>query len=241
MLILITIITVVFNGAKDIEKTILSVIKQKRVRPNLTIEYIVIDGCSNDGLIDIIGKYDSHITKWISEPDRGIYDAMNKGLSLAQESYILFLGAGDEIISLPDESLFIDKNIAIFGDVIMANKLFKSNISKGLKMGNSLHHQALLIHKSVIPTSGFNLNYKVYADYDLNIRLFNEGVKFIRSNKMLSKQLQGGLSSKTHALELVDVIKNNFGLYWASRMLIYCLAVQLKQILLMENITVRWN
>ena len=241
MLTQITIITVVFNSTNDIEQTIRSVVNQRNIRQDLNIDYLVVDGSSTDGTINVIKRSEHHITKWTSEPDRGIYDAMNKGIALARESFILFLGAGDEVVSLPDESLFTDVNTVIFGDVLMGDSLFKSNLSKGLKAGNSLHHQALLIHKSIIPVDRFNLKYRTYADYDLNIRLLRQGMKFLRCDKMISKQLPDGLSSNTYALEMVDVIKNNFGFYWATRMLLRCLASQLKQIILTRSSRIRWN
>jgi glycosyltransferase involved in cell wall biosynthesis len=87
----ISIITVCFNAEKYIEQTIKSVLDQK----NGDIEYIVIDGASTDKTLNIIRQYDSKITKWISEPDNGIADAMNKGIKLATGAYLLFLHADD--------------------------------------------------------------------------------------------------------------------------------------------------
>ena len=88
---LISIITVVFNGEKKLEKTISSVINQ--TYDNL--EYIVIDGSSKDGTIDIIKKYEDKINYWVSEKDSGIYEAMNKGILASKGDYINFMNAGD--------------------------------------------------------------------------------------------------------------------------------------------------
>src|ERR1700741_2610648 len=88
----LSVITVVFNNLRDIERTMLSVLNQ--TYPN--IEYIVIDGLSNDGTLDIIRKYRDRI-KLVSEKDNGIYDAMNKGLNMATGDYVLFMNSGDEI------------------------------------------------------------------------------------------------------------------------------------------------
>ncbi|WP_219995008.1 glycosyltransferase family 2 protein [Thermodesulfovibrio sp. Kuro-1] len=88
---LITVITVVLNGEKYLEQTIQSVINQ--TYPN--VEYIIIDGGSTDGTLDIIKKYEDYIDYWVSEKDRGIYDAMNKGVKVALGSWIGFLGSGD--------------------------------------------------------------------------------------------------------------------------------------------------
>ena len=101
---LITIITVAYNAVKDIENTILSVLNQ--TYPN--IEYIIIDGGSTDGTLDIIKKYEDKISYWVSEPDKGIYDAMNKGIVKANGDYLFFLGADDkEYFFLKIKILFI--------------------------------------------------------------------------------------------------------------------------------------
>src|ERR1700744_4782292 len=88
----LSVITVVYNNARDIERTMLSVLNQ--TYPN--IEYVLIDGLSNDGTLAIIKKYQDKI-KLISEKDKGIYDAMNKGLAAATGDYVLFMNSGDEI------------------------------------------------------------------------------------------------------------------------------------------------
>ena len=87
----ISIITVSYNSKNVIEETILSVINQTYEK----IEYIIIDGGSTDGTIDIIKKYENQITHWISEPDFGIYDAMNKGIGLANGNWVNFMNCGD--------------------------------------------------------------------------------------------------------------------------------------------------
>ena len=87
----ITVITVCYNSEKTIEKTIKSVINQDHVDK----EYIIIDGASTDSTLDIIKKYENYITKWVSEPDHGIFDAMNKGISLATGDIIAFLNSDD--------------------------------------------------------------------------------------------------------------------------------------------------
>ena len=113
----ITIITVSYNAATSIEPTILSVINQ--TYPN--IEYIVIDGGSNDGTVDIIKKYQNKISYWVSEPDKGIYDAMNKGIRMATGDWINFMNAGDtffcdtslNLLFIPEPESDID---IIYGD-----------------------------------------------------------------------------------------------------------------------------
>jgi len=140
---LITIITVSYNAIKTIEDTILSVLSQ--TYPN--IEYIIIDGGSTDGTLDIIKKYQDRISYWVSEADKGIYDAMNKGWHIAKkESYILFIGADDKIISLPSVKFMCNSyNCIIYGEVELYNRTFKSICNWKLRLTNTIHHQALLI------------------------------------------------------------------------------------------------
>ena len=91
----ITIVTVTYNVESTIEQTISSVIRQTYKNK----EYVIIDGASTDGSVDIIRRYDRHISYWVSEADQGIYDAMNKGIDVATGDYILFLGADDAFVA----------------------------------------------------------------------------------------------------------------------------------------------
>lgn len=88
----LSVVTIVYNNVRDIERTIQSVINQTYSN----IEYVIVDGLSNDGTLQVIDQYKSQITKFISEKDEGIYDAMNKGLALATGDYVIFMNSGDE-------------------------------------------------------------------------------------------------------------------------------------------------
>jgi glycosyltransferase involved in cell wall biosynthesis len=215
---LITIITVAFNAEKYLESTIKSVIDQNYEN----IKYIIIDGGSTDGTLDIIKKYQDRINYWTSESDLGIYDAMNKGWAVAKDnSYILFLGAGDRIEQLPDLSKYVGCT-GIFGNVSLGNnRLYRSTADLRIKLGNTLHHQALLIHKSIHLSPPFDLNYKAYADYDFNARLYNQGIKFIFDNSFQSYALPGGLTEKFHTEESRTIIRRNFGVFWELMATIY--------------------
>jgi glycosyltransferase involved in cell wall biosynthesis len=215
---LISIITVVFNAELTIEATIQSVLNQSYDN----IQYIIIDGGSTDGTVDIIKKYQHHIKYWISETDRGIYDAMNKGWAVAHEnSYILFLGAGDRIERLPNLSKYAGC-VSIFGNVSLENnRIYHSTADLRIRLGNTIHHQALLLHKSIHLSPPFDLNYKAYADYDFNARLYNQGVKFIFDKSFRSYALPGGLTEKFHTEESCLIIKRNFGVFWELMAMIY--------------------
>lgn len=209
----INVVTVVFNDVNHLEETIKSVIHQKQNRIDLNIKYFVVDGGSTDGTLELLNKYNNSIDQWTSAADRGIYDAMNKGLQMVNDGYILFLGAGDRVISLLDVKLLIGHETKVFyGNVWKGNELFISNLDRKLRLGNTLHHQALLIHKSLFPATGFNIKYRAYADYDLNARLFASGVEFIKVDELVGFQMPGGLTSKIHVREALDIIRNYFGL-----------------------------
>jgi len=114
---LITVVTVVFNGDQLLEETIRSVVRQTYK----DIEYIIIDGGSTDGTLDIIKKYEDKIDYWISEPDDGIYDAMNKGIANATGDWIYFINAGDSLFSVKTlENLKLD-SLSSATDILYGN------------------------------------------------------------------------------------------------------------------------
>jgi glycosyltransferase involved in cell wall biosynthesis len=218
---LLSIITAVYNGGAFIEKTIQSVIGQQ----TYNIEYIVIDGGSRDETIDIVKKYEHDIHYWISEPDKGIYDAFNKGWNVASpESFVLYLGAGDLLKILPDERSFKDADV-VYGNVMLGETtIFSSKVDFRLKLGNTLHHQALFIKKSLFPFSPFELKYKTYADFDLNQKLLKRKTKFHYDEKFLSYALPGGASKDFQSQESLDIVRKNFGLFYAILAFFYYIA-----------------
>jgi len=139
---LISIVTVVYNGEKYLEETIQNVINQTYDN----VEYIIIDGGSTDGTLDIIKKYEDRVDYWASEKDSGIYDAMNKGISLFSGDYLFFLGADDfikntNILYEVNKELNINYNL-VYGNIKYTNgTLFKSVLSIKTLFFNTIHHQ----------------------------------------------------------------------------------------------------
>lgn len=131
---LISVVTVSYNAVSTIEQTILSVINQ--TYPN--VEYIIIDGGSTDGTVDIIKKYADKIAYWVSEPDKGIYDAMNKGVVVATGEWINFMNAGDiftdsdVIDKLFHQNIIINRVGIVFGDTLVVfrnrEKMYLANL-----------------------------------------------------------------------------------------------------------------
>jgi glycosyltransferase involved in cell wall biosynthesis len=171
---LFTIITVTYNAESFIETSIKSVLSQTFN----DYEYIIIDGGSTDTTVNIIKQYDQRITRFISEADEGIYDAMNKGLNIASGNYILFVGADD---LLNDENVLNDiaKELAgnnfdfISGNVVYnTGRKFLSKFSFKMLLNNTVHHQSIFYHRSLFSNFRYDTAFKLIADYELNIRLY---------------------------------------------------------------------
>lgn len=171
---LVSIITASFNCCATIEQTINSVTSQ--TFPNR--EYIIIDGGSTDGTVDILNRFDSAIDYWISEPDKGIYDALNKGIRLARGEWIYFIGADD---TLADENVFsvvfsrhFDSKF-IYGDVIYGNngRIYDGEFTSRKLIKENICQQGILYHTDLFAKLGcFDLSYPLLADWLFNMRVF---------------------------------------------------------------------
>ncbi len=203
-------ITVVRDGAEHLERTILSVLEYPA-----RIDYVIIDGLSGDGTQRIIGRYADRLHYWISEKDQGIYHAMNKGWQAARrESFILYLGAGDRLVSLP-ELAGRRSNEVLYGTVRSGKRAFHPKTGFHLKLYNSLHHQALLVNRMLHPEPPFDPRFPVYADFDFNQRLMKSGAEFVFAPDLACCVLPGGVSDAGGILESLRVIRKNFGWCWA--------------------------
>lgn len=173
---MISVITVVWNGATTIEDTILSVINQDY--PD--VEYIVIDGVSTDGTLDILEKYRGKISKIISESDKGIYDAMNKGIINSTGDWIYFLGCDDIFYNQSTLSKIFSKSTydpydVIYGSVLLlhSQKVYDGKFDYEKMCNRSICHQAIFYRKSLFSKqSYFTQQYKTAADYVFNLTSF---------------------------------------------------------------------
>lgn len=213
-----TIITVCKNAGNEIEKTIKSVLSQK-IDMN-KIELLFVDGLSSDNTLEIIKKYISKFKeiriRYISEKDKGIYDAMNKGANLANGEWCLYLNAGD--IFFNEDSLSNILNFEnkkdfdiIYGDTIH-NYKYKYNIVKAksekeltYKYGMEFCHQSCIIKTSYQRNNKYSLNYKIAGDYDFFTHAFFSNAKFHHIPKVISIFSKDGISSTRGSL----VIKEN--------------------------------
>jgi glycosyltransferase involved in cell wall biosynthesis len=197
---LISIITVVYNGEEFLEGTIQSVINQDYKN----IEYIIIDGGSTDGTIDIIKKYESQIDCWVSESDHGIYDAMNKGVKLSTGSIVGIINADDyyspNIFNYVVNS-FEDLNIDIVhGDMNRIDRETGSFLCKRigkewkLLYSMSINHPATFVRKVLYNEMLYSTSFKIAADYDYFLHAKLKDKKFCYISKVLVLMRDGGVS-----------------------------------------------
>lgn len=194
---LVTIITVVFNGVEFLEKTIKSVISQTYV------EYIIIDGGSTDGTVDVIKKYEDKITHWVSEPDKGIYDAMNKGIDLASGKWINFMNAGDrfhsnKIIHEIFNGQTHDVDI-VYGDVEFDQdgslKVQKAKNIKALWRGMTFCHQSAFISIQYHKKHKYSLQYSIAGDFNFFYGALKHKARFKYIEIIVAVFSDGGVSS----------------------------------------------
>lgn len=243
---LVSIITVVFNSEEYIEKTINSVLEQTYDN----CEYLIVDGCSTDRTIEIIKKYEDKIDYWVSEPDNGIYDAMNKGISLAYGHIIGILNSGDFYTNNSVEKIVniynlnkTDSNscLVITGGIYRFSEneevKFKQIANKFDSCGPILiNHPATFVTRSVYDNLGyFDLQYRINADYDFILRAYqNEETGFIFINENLTYMMMGGTSEKSSTLinrlkerfyirsKYIDLIENiKDSCFWILKKIVY--------------------
>ena len=220
---LLSVITVVFNNAKDIERTMLSVLNQTYEN----IEYLVIDGKSIDGTVEIIEKYRSRLAVFISEKDAGIYDAMNKGLAKANGDYVIFMNSGDEFYekdtvktvfaSKPDADLYygetemIDQNLKSLGR--RRHQTPENFTWRDFKYGMSVSHQAVFIRKKLVEP--YDLKYQLSSDIDWILNAAKKARKIVNVRHYVAKYLVGGMSKTKHLQSLQErfaIMKKHYGL-----------------------------
>jgi len=219
----LSVITIVYNNVRDIERTIRSVINQTYTN----IEYIIVDGLSNDGTLQVIDKYKSQITKFISEKDEGIYDAMNKGLALATGDYVIFMNSGDEFYdnetvaavfaAAEDADIYYGETEMIADEgSSLGQRRHKAPAKftwRSFKYGMSISHQAIYIRRSL--AEPYDRRYQLSSDIDWIIRAAKKAKKIVNVNRYVAKYLVGGMSKKRHRqslMERFEIMRRNYGL-----------------------------
>ena len=225
-MIKVSIITVVFNGEDFLEQTIQSVLSQSYKN----IEYIIIDGESTDKTIEIVKKYEDRIAYWTSEKDRGIYDAMNKGI----------LKATGELVGIINSDDFYSENTSVENivkayqnngkpDILYGNmKFFNPDTNQfkiiypstsTLKTDMTLNHPTCFLKGELYKCKLFDINFKICADYDLILFFYTSGKKLLYIDKMITTMRIGGASDnfKLSTKEVFMVQKKYFSSFLASK------------------------
>lgn len=202
---IVTIITVCRNHAQELERTIRSVESQTWQER----EYLVIDGASTDDTLDVIKAHETSITRWISEPDQGIYDAMNKGVRMAQGEWVIFMNAGDTFAS--DDTLqrvFGSPQNAdvIYGDVI------KGELVKEAEAPRNAHrmfycHQSAFVKTRCLREFPFDIRHRMSADFKQVKQLYLSGKTFLQLDFPVANFDTQGVSNKNRSAGLYDNIQ----------------------------------
>lgn len=204
---LVSVIIPTHNAAATLRDALESVVNQLY----LEVEIIVVDYQSTDATKEIVASYPS--VRFISESEKGIYQAMNSGIAQANGEWIYFLGADDLLynnlvfnelfqLKIPENTdLVLGKveNVGVQHSLVPT--IYENTFSSGLYWRNTLHHQGILYHKRIFETYLYNTKYKILADYELNLRLFLANTKAYHSQLFIAKSFAGGISKQfTHAL-----------------------------------------
>lgn len=223
-----SIITVTYNAEAVLEDTIQSVIAQAYRH----LEYIIIDGASKDGTLAIAHKYADHITHFVSEPDRGLYDAMNKGIALATGDYLCFLNAGDSFHADDTLQLMVHSLISselpdvIYGQTALVDKerhfLRMRRLTapevltwKSFKQGMLVCHQAFFAKRSLaVP---YDMQYRFSADFDWCIRIMKQASTLHNTHLTLIDYLEEGMTTQNRKASLRErfrIMAKHYG--WTS-------------------------
>ena len=203
----LSIITVNLNNKIGLTKTIKSIQRQSFT----SYEHIIIDACSTDGSLDVIKEYEqetNHLTFWVSEPDKGIYDGMNEGIEQAQGEYIYFLNSGDVLLDNILVKIPLNGIQYIYGNAIVQTSqktetwtfpdipdfIFLSN--------NSLPHQSSFIHSSLFEKHKYDINHKIIADWAHSVQcILLEGCSYLHLKVTVSICDGTGISSNFRILK----------------------------------------
>ncbi|MCY3022916.1 MAG: glycosyltransferase family 2 protein [Planctomycetota bacterium] len=217
---LLSIVTVVYNGQATLERTLRSVLGQ--TYPN--IEHIIIDGGSTDGTLEIVQRYDDQLAYWLSEPDAGIFDAMNKGVALAGGAYIAILNADDYYAPQAAERVVSAVNKE-HSDVVFTDYVFVADdihmegpVTATLRLtrGMTLSHPGMFVSKETYEKHGlYALDYTYASDLDFALRLFLARLRFTKVAEPLAYFVSGGTAERhlcRASVEAIAIIKEQAGL-----------------------------
>ena len=206
----ISVVTVVYNGKSFIEKTIHSVLKQSYSN----VEYIIVDGASTDGTVDVIRKYESSLSAWVSEKDNGIYHAMNKGIALSTGDWICFLNCGDVFV---DERAVqkVTNTISCDADIFYGNILVNAKDGMEERIANKpcnkhrmfFCHQSAFVKTKLAQKFPFDETYKMSADLKFFKQCYYHNYQFYHLNFPVVIYNTSGISNTNRVVGLKENVK----------------------------------
>ena len=211
---LISIIVVVFRDRDELREVIHSILPHKTAE----VEIVVIDGGSNDGTVELLEGFGDQIDFWVSEPDSGIYHAMNKGLRASTGDYILHINAGDRLRALPLDVLrraSEEKIDVVSGQVLLDGKrLFRPNFGFKMKIDNCWHHQGTFYRRQA--HLEYDESYRICGDFDHNQRLLRAGASTLELPVVVTDHLDNGISATDNRgrKETYRSIRRNMGWFY---------------------------
>ena len=192
---LVSVIIPLYNSKGLLAKAIDSVILQNCK----DIELIIIDGGSVDGSLDVINRYLNFIDYFVSEPDRGIYEAMNKGIDLARGKWLYFLGSDDNLepnIVQELRSHLLNDIMMVYGDILyMDGERYVSFLNARTVLQNTVHHQGAFYNKKLFENFRYNTQLKILSDYELNLKIFMCKLPVVKVPLIIANCSKGGVSS----------------------------------------------
>ena len=224
----VSIITVTYNAAAELRKTLENISRSNYP----CFEVIVIDGASSDGTGEVINEFSETIDQWVSEPDKGIYDAMNKGLRYASGEYVWFINAGDKIHRPESITRIFDDNpqeADIYygetlirsesGDVLgLRKKKLPENLTwRSFRRGMVVCHQSILVRREIVPE--YNPAYRYAADVEWVLLSLQRARTIVNTHTILSEFVLGGVSTRHRKASLREryaIMKKYFGIFVTS-------------------------
>ncbi len=210
---LLTIMIVVFRDREEVSKILSSILRFKCSE----LEIVIVDGFSQDGTVEVLREYGDQIDFWLSEPDSGIYDAMNKGLSAASGTYILHLNAGDRLLDVPWHELrqcAADSIDVAYGRVLLDSRIeFISRTSFLSKLDNTWHHQCTFYRRAA--HLGYDTSYPTGADFHHNQRLLKAGCTTRKLHTIVADHAGNGITAGgTGHKEIYRSVHENYGWFY---------------------------
>ena len=239
---MVTVITVVYNCAAELTRTVESVLAQNCA----CLEYVIVDGGSTDGSVDVLRRHERRLASWISEPDQGIFDAMNKGINLAHGEWIIFMNAGDRfcddavvssilpILSQSTPTILYSDTLVDYGNYTVNRR---AGSPEQLWKGSQFCHQSAFIRRVYHSAHPYNAANRLCADFEFFHGAWHAGRQFLKIDGPIAVITPDGVSDR-HQFEVLTewrriVIRARTGLrvraYYAFRILMTRVALRVRQ------------